>query len=360
MDLSDRKKKILAAIIEDYVETAEPVGSKSIAQNSGLGLSSATIRNEMSELETLGLLEQPHTSAGRVPSPKGYRIYVNEIMRRYRLTIDEAETINRQLTQRMAELGSLIADVGRVASRLTNYPAWVLASPSAVTVSRFDFICVDANTIIIVAMLSNNSVKNKLVHLIVAVGPEIMVRLSAVFNSHFVGIPKDAITIGLISSAERAVGDEAGLVSVAASFAIEILSEAGGGEAYITGASNLLRHPEFRDPDKALRLINYLSDEDALTRLPAPDNWGGVKMLIGPENVAEELRDSSVIIASYNIGENMQGMVGVVGPTRMDYSRIAARLRYLARGLGRIWGGQTTDDDNEAQFKGEDIDDERQ
>lgn len=339
MDISERKKKILAAVVDDYIETAEPVGSKAISQKAGLGLSSATIRNEMAELEAMGYLEQPHTSAGRIPSPQGYRLYVNELMRRQKLSLEETEKINRSLRQKMQQLDHLIADVGRLASALTLYPAYALTAATSATITRFDFIYVDANTFIIVAMLGNDTVKNRLVHLPFTVEQETIRKLSTVFNANFTNIPEQKITQHTISSAEKACGDTVGLVAAAAGFAIEILSEVHSGSAYITGTSNLLQHPEYRDPDKAQRLMDFLSDSDRLLELP-PIGGSDIQVLIGPENVVKELQDSSVVMAGYNIGDNMRGLIGVVGPTRMDYSKVAAKLSYLVHGLSRVIGGE--------------------
>ncbi len=338
MELSERKKKILAAIVEEYIETAEPVGSKAIAANAGLSLSSATIRNEMAELTNLGYLEQPHTSAGRVPSAVGYRLYVNELMQRKKLSEDETETINATLNSRIEQVDRLISDVGRLTSQLTNYPAVAFTAPVRVTISRFDLIQVEPTAFIIVAMLSNNSVKNKLVRLNFSVDEALLRKLSAVFNANFTGVTEDRITPMAISTAERASGDTMGVTAVIASFVIEILSASGAGEAYVSGTSNLLRQPEFRDPDKAHQLMSYLSDGDNIRTLPALADAGDIRMIIGPENVAEELKDSSVIMARYDLGDNMQGLIGVVGPTRMDYSKVAAKLSYIASalsGLGR-------------------------
>ena len=340
MELSERKKKILRAVVEDYVETAEPVGSKAVAKDIGMDVSSATIRNEMAELESLGYLEQPHTSAGRVPSAQGYRLYVNELMERHRLSIEETESINRSLRQRLNQLDQLISDAGRITAALTEYPAYALcAAASKVVITRFDLIFVDANTFIIVAMLSNNTVKNKLVHLPTAVQQETLVKLGTVFNAGFTNITDDEITTSLISSAERATGDVTGLVAVIAGFAIEILAETKKSQAYMTGASHLLMHPEYRDVSKAQRLLSYLSDGSELLKLPSPEGDDDVKIMIGPENIAEELKDSSVIVAKYDAGDNMQGILGVVGPTRMDYSKVAARLSYIAGGISRLLAG---------------------
>ena len=340
MNISDRKKKILAAVVDEYVKTAEPVGSKAIAQNAGLGCSSATIRNELAELVAMGYLEQPHTSAGRIPTPMGYRMYVNELMEKQKLSLEETDDINRRMNEKLRQLDNTINDVSRLASQLTNYPALALAAHSAVTIKRFDLIYVDASTFIIVVMLSNNTVKNKLVHLPVSVERRLIEKLAMLFNSGFTGIPESDITPLLISSTERAADDTMGLTSVIAAFTIEVLSEAVSPSAVVTGENNLLNLPEFRDPGKAHRLMSYLSGGGHI--LPPGDVPGRpdeVRVLIGPENVAEELKDSSVVIASYDAGDNTRGLIGVVGPTRMDYSAVAAKLSFLAEGLSRRLGG---------------------
>jgi len=338
--LSERKKKILAALVEEYIQTAEPVGSKTIAGKAGLGCSSATIRNELAELVSLGYLEQPHTSAGRVPTPMGYRMYVNELMKKQKLSLEETEDINRRLNQKLQELDDTIGDVSRIASQLTDYPALAVTAQSAVTIKRFDIIYVDANTFILVVMLSNNSVKNKLVHLPVSADQTMIQRLSSLFNASFTGVTEDQITPLMIRSAERAADDSMGLTSVIAAFALEALGEANTPLAYVTGENRLLNQPEFRDPDKAHRLMSYLSGGGHI--FPAGESFGGtdeVRVLIGPENVAEELKDSSVVVASYDAGDNTRGLIGVVGPTRMDYSAVAAKLSFLAASLSRRLGG---------------------
>ncbi len=342
MSISERKKKILGALVEEYIRTAEPVGSKVISGIAELGCSPATIRNELAELTGMGYLEQPHTSAGRVPTPAGYRMYVNELMQKQKLSLEETEEINRRLNDRLSQLDDQLRDVGKLASQLTDYPALALTAYAPATIKRFDLIYIDANTFIIVVMLSNNAVKNKLVHLPVSVDQQMIQKLAALFNANFTGISGDGVTPVIISSTERAAGDTMGLTAVIASFVIETLENQRGIEAFITGENRLLSQPEFRDPDKAHRLMNYLSDgghviADADRALFDADSE--VRVLIGPENVAEELKDSSVVIASYDMGDNTKGLIGVVGPTRMDYSAVAAKLSFLAAGLSRRLGG---------------------
>jgi heat-inducible transcriptional repressor len=338
MELTERKKKILAAVVREYIRTAEPVGSKTIAATAHLGCSSATIRNELAELVSLGFLEQPHTSAGRVPTAQGYRMYVNELMELEALTPEETEEIDRSLSVRT---DALMSDAGRLASQLTRYPALALSAKPPATIKRFDLIYLDANSFIIVILLSDDTVKNKLVHLPLSADQALIQKLAAVFNAHFTGVSEQEITSAMIHAAERAAEDNIGLTAVIAAFAIEVLTSEQEAQAVLVGESQLLHQPEFRDPDKAHRLMSYLSDGGHLTDLPLSELGGEneVRVLIGPENVAEELRDSSVVIATYDAGDNMRGLIGVVGPTRMDYSKVAAKLSFIAAGLSKRLGG---------------------
>ena len=326
MSISERKKKILAAVVDEYIRTAEPVGSKVLAERSGLGCSSATIRNELAELVNMGYLEQPHTSAGRVPTALGYRMYVNELMQKQKLSLEETEELNSRLEKKLSELDNTIEGVSRLASQLTNYPALALSSRSRVTIKRFDIIYVDANTFIIVTMLDNNTVKNKLVHLPVSVDEEMVKKLSTMFNASFTGITEAEITPVLIRSTERAADDGLGLTSVIAAFALEVLTSESTPSAFVTGENRLLSQPEFRDPDKAHRLMSYLS--------------GGGYVLPPGEGFEDsnEVR-VSVIVASYDAGDGTKGLIGVIGPTRMDYSLIASKLSFLAQGLSKRLGG---------------------
>lgn len=341
MELSTRKKKILKAVVESYIDTAEPVGSKAIAEQAGLGVSSATIRNELAELTSMGYLEQPHTSAGRIPSPKGYRIYVNELMNRHALSMRETREINNTLNTKVKQLDVLLSEAGAVLSDMTSYPAYAMAAPSAAgTIKRFDFIYVDAHTVIAVAMLDNNSVKNKLMSFPGGIEEAFVQKLSTVFNANFTGISEKELTPELIASAERVTGDLTGAVAAVAGFALNLLSGSGPVRPSVSGASHILDHPEFKDVDKAQKLLSYLADNGDLMQLPQDGDSGNeIRILIGPENVADELKDSSVVMASYDLGNNMKGMLGVVGPTRMDYAKVAAHLSYVVRGLRQLADG---------------------
>ena len=327
MELSERKKKILRAVVESYIQTAEPVGSKALMELAGLKVSSATIRNELADLTERGYLEQPHTSAGRVPSPKGYRLYVNELMEEQRLSLEETRQINDALHLKMQELDKVIDQAGRMVSQLTNYPAFALTEGARrLTIKRFDLILVDSASFIAVVMTDSSVVKNKLFRLPAELSEPQLQLLTTLLNTAFVGKTLDQLTPELMRVAEHAAGSSYGLISLVVSFAMEVLDELESSAVYTAGASHILDHPEYQDLGKAQALA-----------LPALDG-DDTKILIGPENVAEELKDTSVVLASYDIGDGMKGVIGVVGPTRMDYAKVAAKLSYVADGLSKLFG----------------------
>ena len=274
MEMTDRKKQILKIVVEEYVAAAEPVGSKAIAQRMPGKISSATIRNELADLTEMGYLEQPHTSAGRVPSAKGYRLYVNELMEHRALSREEEDKLNASLAEKLAGTDQLMARAGQMVSSFVGYPAYTVADhKTAATVRRFELIPVDANSFIAVVMLSDSQVKSQLLPLQLPVADGGLPDMSHLLNTHFTGIGPEDMNGRLMSLSEQ-----------------------------------------------------------------VPTEGGPVQILIGPENLSEALRDSSVVVASYDIGDNMRGLVGVVGPTRMDYATVAARLSYFAESLGRMFG----------------------
>lgn len=338
MELTERKRQILKVVVEDYIHTAEPVGSRTIAARMGGSVSSATIRNELADLVEMGYLEQPHTSAGRVPSPKGYRLYVNELMERQRLSIAETERINQSLQMRMEELDRVISQAGRAVSSLMNYPAYVAATgKKQMTARRFELLPVDEHSCIVVMMMGDNRVKSQLLRMQLKVDTEQMPTLVNLLNSNFTGISADEMNRRLMDVSEQVTPQMFLLLSQTIAYAADVLQEAGQKEVFTVGTSQLLKLPEFRDADKAHQLMSFLSDSKE--NLPVPDE-GPMKILIGPENVSEALQDTSVVVASYDIGNDMRGLIGVVGPTRMDYGTVAARLSGFAEGLTRLFGKQ--------------------
>ena len=336
MELTERKKQILRAIVDSYIRTAEPVGSKTISQLPGMDFSPATIRNEMADLTSMGLLEQPHTSAGRVPSAAGYRLYVDELMQNYRLSMDETKTINQAMEVKMQEVDKMISQVGKLVSKMTDLPAYAVAARSSQrTVKRFDLILAETGSFILVVMLSDNQVQNKLIRMPLDVSQEDLRLLSAVLNASLTELTADEITPELLAKVTRSAAGAASLVPVIVDYTVELLKKTHS-EVYMTGQAKLLGQPEYHDVEKAQEVLTSL-DEDVISNLPATLSSGTTQILVGPENVAKELKDSSVVITKFDIGDGMQGMIGVVGPTRMDYAKITARLSYFAENLGRMF-----------------------
>ena len=338
MELTERKKKVLRSVVDLYIRTAEPVGSKALTELPDINYSSATIRNEMADLTAMGYLEQPHTSAGRVPSAAGYRLYVDELMMDYRLSIDETHSISTAIEEKMQQVDKLVEKVAKLVSQATDLPAISMASRQAgATVKRFELILAGQGSVILVLMLSTDEVVNKLIKLPVELQESDVKLLSALLNATMTDLPLEEYTQALMERVMRSAEASASLVPVIVDFTAETLRRQGSTNMAVAGQLRLLGQPEYRDVDKAQRLMSSL-DEEALSNLPAiMQNQNGTRVLVGPENVAQELKDTSVVMTKFDIGDGMQGMIGVVGPTRMDYAKVTARLSYFAESLSKMF-----------------------
>ncbi len=338
MELTERKKKVLRSVVDLYIRTAEPVGSKAITELPDMNYSSATIRNEMADLLAMGYLEQPHTSAGRIPSAAGYRLYVDELMADYRLSMDETKSINFAIEEKMQQVDKLVEKVAKLVSQATDLPAISMASRrGGATVARFEVIPAGTGSVILVVMLSDEQVLNKLIKLPVSVTESDLKVLSAVLNATLTGLAPEEFTPELLQRVMGSAGEAASLVPVIMDFTAELLSRQASANVAVAGQMRLLGQPEYRDAQKAQRVLTTL-DEEALANLPAVmQNANGTKVLVGPENVTQELKDTSVVMTKFDIGDGMQGMIGVVGPTRMDYAKVTARLSYFAESLSKMF-----------------------
>ncbi len=337
MELTARKKEILKVVTERYIDAAEPVSSKYIAQAMGGHISSATIRNELADLVELGYLEQPHTSAGRIPSPKGYRLYVNELMERKGVSQQEAEEINSALRGKMRELDTVIAQAGQMVSSIVNYPAYaVAAGKSSVTVRRYDLLPVDDRSFIAVVMTDDSRVKSQVLRTDLPLQAEQLPALANLLNTHFTGLCAGQLGEKLMALAGQLSAELFMPLSLTIEYATAVIDRSSQNQVFTTGQTQILKQPEFQDLSKANELMSLLTDQK--DNLPVLDENTPMKILIGPENVNEALRDASVVVASYDIGDNMRGLIGVVGPTRMDYAAVAARLSYFAESLTKMFG----------------------
>ena len=355
MELSERKKKDLRSVVDLYIRTAEPVGSKAITELPDMNYSSATIRNEMAELTTMGYLEQPHTSAGRVPSAAGYRLYVDELMLDYRLSVDETKSITSAIEEKMNRVDKMVEKVARLVSQATNLPAISAASrQGGATVLKFNLLPSGTGSFILVLTLTGEQVVNKLIKLPLSITETELNLLTALLNATMTELPLESFTAELMDRVMRSAGAAASLVPVIVDFTTEALKNHGSTNMAVAGQSRLLGLPEYRDVDKAQRVLASI-DEDALSNLPAVmDGANGTKVLVGPENVADELKDTSVVMTKFDIGDGMQGVIGVVGPTRMDYAKVTARLSYFAESLSKMFAKPDTPQLPEAQSGAED------
>ena len=337
MDMTERKRQILKIVVESYIASAEPLGSKTIAEKMPGKISSATIRNELSDLTDMGYLEQPHTSAGRIPSAAGYRLYVNELMEHRPLNDTERREINESLRQPMAQMDQVVAKAGQLASRFVNYPTYAVADRrTAVSVKRFELIAVDEQSFIAVVMLSDSRVKSQLERVDLPIEQKKLPEMAHLLNTHFTGVTPEEMSRHLMNLTDQLAGQWFLLISRVVEYAGELLRDTRRQEVFTTGASQIMNFPEFRDIDKAQDLMTFMVD--GKENLPVPAAGDQMQILIGPENVNSALKESSVVVASYDIGDGMRGLVGVVGPTRMDYATVAARLSYFAESLTKMFG----------------------
>jgi heat-inducible transcriptional repressor len=338
MELTERKKKVLRSVVDLYIRTAEPVGSKAITALPDMNYSSATIRNEMADLTALGYLEQPHTSAGRIPSAAGYRLYVDELMQDYRLSIDETKSMHLAFEEKMQKVDRVMDQVAKLVSQATDLPAITMACHrGGCTVKRYDLILAGAGSVILVLMLSNEEITNKLIKLPVNLAETDLQILGAVINAALTQLTAEEFTPERMEQVMRAAGSAAVLVPVIVEFALQTLRRQQEADIRVAGHMRLLGQPEYRDVEKAQKVLSTL-DGDMITNLPAVMNSGnGTKVLVGPENVASELKDTSVVMTKFDIGDGMHGMIGVVGPTRMDYAKVTARLSFFAENLSKLF-----------------------
>ena len=344
MEISQRKKKILAAVVDEYIRTAEPVGSKTIAQIAGLGCSSATIRNELSELTALGYLEQPHTSAGRIPSPQGYRLYVDELMEKPGETADDdGAALQQTVLAKVRELDHLVQEAGKLLTSLTNYASVAITPALAqISIRQFEIIAVDKMNFVIVVVTDSGTVKNKMVRTVSEVTKDEAELLTYVLNQTLTGLPLSNITAERFDIVRRAAGLTA-LLAPVAEYIAELIAELSDQKVYLDGTSKLLRFPEYRDTKKAQTLLDYMED-DSRHLLPATRKIDGIQFFIGPENGENPLSETSAIYAKYDIGKIGQGAIGIVGPTRMDYAKLSAQLSRFAKGLNRLIAETFLDD----------------
>ncbi len=342
-DLSDRKKQILKAIIDAHIADGEPVGSKHLMERGQFPCSSATIRNEMAELEALGYLEQPHTSAGRVPSERGYRFYVDSLVEHYAMTAREIYQINELLKEKMAELDHILLTASKVASNLTNYTAFAIKPrASSVTVRRFDAVYLDDATFILVLVTSAGRVKTKTVRLsdMPPLSQGVTDLLAAVCNEHLHDLSANEITLPMMIEMERAMGERAALVSVVVKVIYEAMSELDEGELKVSGMDRLLEYPEFSDPDRMKEVLGAIESKDDILNMVSEPGRDGVNVVIGSESAVKVMDRSALVYKPIVKDGRTVGAIGVLGPSRMDYAKVLATIEGISGSIETMLGNE--------------------
>ncbi len=333
-ELDIRKLRVLAAIVETFIQTGEPVGSKLVAELLGGEFSPATVRNDMATLFEMGLLEQPHTSAGRVPSHLGYRTYIDRMMKYKPLTKGERDEIEAMFNLQDPDPDRLLADAAQVLADKTKYATISTTfKPRSNKVKRIELIPAGGHTVVILLITTTGVVKSRVCRVSFQVTPEVIDFFSRFSNGRFAGMEIADITAFYVNSLSMSLGEYTAYFNQLLSAIYDLCREAGEGQYYSGGASNLLTYAEFSQI--ARELFGLLDRRETVQSLISRDQ-GGVQITIGRENSQMELLGSSVIISQYKIGESGAGAIGIIGPVRMDYARMVPRLEYFAATLGRL------------------------
>ena len=337
--LDERKMKILQAIIRNYLETGEPVGSRTISKYTDLNLSSATIRNEMADLEELGYIVQPHTSAGRIPSDKGYRLYVDHMMEEKEREVEELREL---LLEREDKMDHLLKQVAKVLAQNTNY-ATMISAPQ-IHRSKVKFIQlsrVDINQLLAVIVIEGNVIKNNILSVEDALDDETLLKLNILLNTYLNGLSLEEINLSMITAMKQQAGIHSSIVGNVIDAVAEAIKADEDLEIYTSGANNILKYPELADNQKASELINTFEEKQLLNELVvdrlSDENNTGIQIYIGDETPVKTMKDCSVVTATYELEEGMKGTIGIIGPKRMDYDKVVGTLKTLMHQLDALY-----------------------
>lgn len=340
MFLDDRKMKILQAIIDDYIDTAEPIGSRTIARKHELGLSSATIRNEMADLEEMGYLAQPHTSAGRVPSDKGYRLYVDHLMKVRDLTEDEIEIMKRDMEIRINELSQLIRQASAVMSRFTKYTSMATTPQMKGSILKaVQVVPVDLGKALVIVVTNAGVVRNNLIKISEKVMPDTLIHISNMLNIRLTGYTVEQINPQIVREIEKEIGVTSGELQPILEGVSDCIRQTDHPEVYLEGTTNIFNYPEFKDVMRAKEFLNILDEKEVLLKLLSyATQDSSINIQIGSENKLPEIKDCSLITATYSLGDLIIGSIGIIGPTRMEYSRVISSMRFIRRKISQEIG----------------------
>ena len=341
MDLDARKQKILQAIIANYLETGEPVGSRTISKYTDLNLSSATIRNEMADLEEMGFILQPHTSAGRIPSDQGYRFYVDQMMAER----EEERGEHLALLEKVDKMENLLQQVARVLAVNTNYATMVTAPQYQDTKLKFIQLSqVDETQLLAVIVVEGNIIKNKLIDVTEPLENDEILKLNILLNSFLQGLSLQDINLELMQTMKIQAGLHAPILEHVFTGITDAIAKARELEVYTSGTTNILKYPELGNIEKASKLLGVLEEKKALVELiDDVQKYGdqGIQVYIGEETPVQNMKDCSIVTATYELEEGVKGTIGIIGPKRMDYEKVVSTLKDLTGELDTIFKKKT-------------------
>lgn len=336
--MDDRKKKILHAIIRNYLETGEPVGSRTISKYTDLNLSSATIRNEMADLEELGYIVQPHTSAGRIPTDQGYRFYVDQLMAEKEREVEE---MKEMLLEKEGKMETLLKQVAKVLAANTNYATMITAPRCQKNKLKFIQLSkVDEQQLLAVIVVEGNVIKNTILQVEEGLDSETILKLNILLNTHLNGLSLEEINLGMIAALKSQAGIHSEIVSGVIDAVADAIKADEDLEIYTSGTNNIFKYPELADQQKASELITTFEEKQMLTEL-VQENFSDedtkIQVYIGDETPVQTMKDCSVVTATYELEEGMRGTIGIIGPKRMDYDKVLGTLKSLMNQLDTLY-----------------------
>jgi len=346
VELDARKMKILQAIIQNYLETGEPVGSRTISKDPELNLSSATIRNEMADLEEMGLILQPHTSAGRIPSDKGYRLYVDNMIAEKEKDLaereKEVEDMKDFLNKKVDKVEEILQGMAKMLAVNTNYATMISAPPAKLNRLKFIQLSqVEEGKILCVIVMEGNIIKNKIINVDAELDSETILKLNILCNTSLNGLTAQEINLGIISKMTGQAGEQVEVVKSIIEAIAETIGDEEAYEVYTGGTTNIFKYPELSGSEKASELISTFEEKQLLATLAdenESENTGtGIQIYIGEENHEQRLKDCSVVTAKYEIEEGVQGTIGIIGPKRMDYEKVVEALKSVQTQLDNVF-----------------------
>ncbi len=338
-DLSERKYKILEAIIRNYLETGEPVGSRTISKYTDLNLSSATIRNEMADLEELGYILQPHTSAGRIPSDKGYRLYVDQMLADKE---KEVEELKEMLLEKSDQMDRLLEQTAKALATTTEYTAMVSAPKGGNRIKFVQLSRVDAGHMLVVVVSEGNMIKNTIIDLDSDLSDENLLKLNILLNTHLNGLAMEEINLAMITAMKQQAGVHSDIISEVIDAVAAAIKNDEELKIYTSGTHNIFKYPELSDNSKASEIITSLEEKTVLREIVTETLSGdkpesGIQVYIGEETPVEGMEDCSVVAATYELEEGMKGTIGIIGPKRMDYDKVIGTVKSMLHQLDDVY-----------------------